>query len=327
MVPASLLRHGKALEDILDRYPSDFQAAPPAVPDRMRNQNPDNYFQQFTCPWGSVWEERERGVFGQVVKPALESWEMMEDYRFPDPPFKEPAAFDSERKKILQHKQLRYALGTYDYRYANYMYQGYSFFQRLFFLRGYENLMIDIIEDREELHLLADRVIDYLSKAIGIALDLGVDGIFFADDWGTQESLMINPFDWRKFFKPRYQRLFDQIHARNAHVLFHTDGYTLDIIPDLIEMGVDVINPQFSCMDLELLADVTKGKVCVLTDLDRQHLLPHGTPKEIRAYVEKVIALFGTPKGGLILRGSIFYDVPLANVEAMFAAFADYGTL
>ncbi len=72
---------------------------------------------------------------------------------------------------------------------------------------------------------------------------------------------------------------------------------------------------------------MTRGKVCILTDLDRQYLLPKGSPEEICTYVEKVIRLFGTAEGGLILRGSIFFDVPPLNVEAMFAAFEAYGAL
>ncbi len=324
--PASLIAHGKPLFEIFKKYLCDFNGSIPTVPERMLNQDPKNYRAEFVCPWGSTWEEKELGILGQVIHPALDDWDKLKGFRFPAPPFSDKESFEIEKERIEKHKETRYALGSYDYRYAEYL-QGFSFFQRLFFLRGYENLMIDISEDRDELHILADRVIDYLTEAVRIAMDMGVDGILFADDWGTQSSLMINPSYWRSFFKPRYQKLFDFINRRNVHIFFHTDGHTMDIIPDLIDMGVDVINPQFSCMDLKQLAEITRGKVCMLTDLDRQYLLPKGSPEEIHTYVEKVIRLFGTEAGGLILRGSIFFDVPPVNVEAMFAAFETYGTL
>ena len=324
--PASLIAHGESLREIFKKYPCDFSRSTPTVPERMLNQDPGNYRAEFVCPWGCTWEEKELGILGQVIVPVLDNWDKLNGYRFPPPPFSDKESFEIEKEKIAKHKEDRYALGSYDYRYAEYL-QGFSFFQRLFFLRGYENLMIDISEDRDELYILADRIIDYLTEAIGIAMDLGVDGILFADDWGTQRSLMINPLYWRAFFKPRYQKLFDFIKRRDVHIFFHSDGHTMEIIPDLIDMGVDVLNPQFSCMDIDRLAELTRGKVCMLTDLDRQHLLPHGTPEEIHTYVKKVIRLFGTEAGGLILRGSIFFDVPPANVDAMFSAFNAYGTL
>lgn len=324
--PASIIVHGNALLELFKRFPCDFNGSLPRVPDRMLDQDPQNYRAEFVCPWGSTWEEKDLGILGQVTVPALDHWDKLNGYRFPSPAFSDKPSFEKEMNRISNHKTSRYALGSYDYRYAEYL-QGFSFFQRLFFLRGYENLMIDISEDRDELYILADRVIDYLLEAVGIAMDMGVDGLLFADDWGTQDSLMINPSYWRAFFKPRYQKIFDAVNDRGVHIFFHTDGHTMDIIPDLIDMGVDVINPQFSCMDLEQLADITRGKVCMLTDLDRQYLLPHGTPEEIHAYVNNVVQLFGTGAGGLILRGSIFYDVPPENVEAMFEAFEKFGTL
>jgi hypothetical protein len=99
----------------------------------------------------------------------------------------------------------------------------------------------------------------------------------------------------------------------------------MDIVPDLIEIGADVLNLQFSCIDLQQLQMLAQGKVCILTDLDRQYLLPFGRPEEIDPYVEQVMRLFATPRGGIILRGKIESDVPMANVEAMYSSFDKHG--
>ena len=126
-------------------------------------------------------------------------------------------------------------------------------------------------------------------------------------------------------FGARLRKIVDAVHAAGKHFYFHTDGCTLDILPDLIEIGVDVINPQFSSMDLEAVAEVCAGRVCISSDIDRQRLLPRGSPREIREHVRSVVRLFGGPEGGLIGRAEIGPDVPLENAEAVFCAFAEFG--
>jgi len=326
VAPGALIRHGEKITKILKKYPSDFYySGAPRLSPRMFKAKEKRYKKQYIDRWGCIWEERTPGILGRVIKPALENWDNLKRYQFPPPIFSDQKKFEKEKKKIRRLKQKWYTLGAYDDRYGEWNWGAFYFSQRLFLLRGFENLMVDIIEEREELYILADRLVEFLEESIKKCLELGVDGIIFADDWGTQNNLMINPSFWRRFFKPRYQKMFNLIHQHNAHVFFHSDGYIMDIIPDLIEIGVDVINPQFSCMNLEKLSKMTKGKICILTDLDRQYLLPFGTPEEINNYVKKVIHLFGTQKGGVILRGKIESDVPLVNIKAMFFAFEEYG--
>ena len=113
----------------------------------------------------------------------------------------------------------------------------------------------------------------------------------------------------------------------NLHSFFHTDGNTIEIIEDLIEIGVDVINPQLSAMDMEKLSDICKGRVCIRTDIDRQHILPYGSKMETREHIKKIIKLFGTKKGGLILSGEINSDTKLENIQEMYESFEHFGIL
>jgi hypothetical protein len=116
--------------------------------------------------------------------------------------------------------------------------------------------------------------------------------VHIADDWGSQSALLISPALWRAFYKPLYRDYCDLAHARGKYVVMHSDGYTADIVPDLIEIGVNALNLQLFCMDLEGLAARYAGKVAFWGEIDRQRLLTHGTTDEVRAAVRRVAAAF-----------------------------------
>jgi uroporphyrinogen-III decarboxylase len=157
-------------------------------------------------------------------------------------------------------------------------------------------------------------------------LQVGVDGISIRDDWGAQDRLLISPGLWREVFKPCYRTICDAIHDGGSNAHLHTDGFTMQIIPDLIEVGFDELNPQLSALEPARLAELTRGKVCLRPDIDRQQLLPRGTPDAVTNHVRGIIEQFGGHEGGLIGCGEIASDVPLENAEAMLKAFYEYGT-
>jgi hypothetical protein len=161
-------------------------------------------------------------------------------------------------------------------------------------------------------------------KRLGELPDL--DGIRFCDGWGTQRALLIDPQLWRDFFKPAYKEMFDVVHRSGKHVWLHCYGMIGEIIPDLIEVGVDVLNPQSGCMDRPQLRRLIAGRICVLGDIDRQRTLARGTPEEVRAAVRADIDAFHKPAGGLIAHGKVGGDVPLENIEAMLDEMAHYRT-
>jgi uroporphyrinogen-III decarboxylase len=197
-------------------------------------------------------------------------------------------------------------------------------FDRLQNLRGYENLMFDLAEEREEVLGLLDRLTAYVLEGIDLSLEAKLDSIEFYDDWGTQESLIINPLLWRKIFKPRYKKLFDRVHQGGAYVYFHSCGQIMDIIPDLIEIGADIINPQISCMNLQKLTQITRGKICLASDIDQQYVLPFGTPAEVRAHTRKILDTFKAKDGGFIVVVRTKTDTSLANAEAMLREIWEY---
>jgi uroporphyrinogen decarboxylase len=146
-----------------------------------------------------------------------------------------------------------------------------------------------------------------------------LDGIHFRDDWGTQQALMIRPALWCTFFKPAYARLFAMTREAGKHVWFHSDGAIGAIVPDLIEIGVQVLNPQVPIIGRARLAELCVGRICIEADIDRQWTLPYGTPEDVRAAVRADVAALATPEGGYIGRGEAAGDVPLENLAALFA--------
>ena len=104
-------------------------------------------------------------------------------------------------------------------------------------------------------------------------------------------------------------------------VHFHSDGNIIDIIPDLLDLGVTVLNCQSNVIGLDVLKRKLAGAVCFRTDLDRQRIVPFGTPPEVKAHVVDVFDHLGTRSGGIIACGEIGPDTPLANIRAMYEAF------
>jgi len=154
-----------------------------------------------------------------------------------------------------------------------------------------------------------------------------VDGIFISDDWGGQETTLMNPDDWRRFYKPCYERMFDLIHRAGLHVWMHSCGNVTQIIPDLIEIGLNVLNPiQPQAMSVDELAEEFGGKLCFFGGVDVQGTLPHGTPQEVKKEVKHLIKTFGKYEGGYIggTSHTILPDTPLRNIEALFEAFDLY---
>jgi len=111
--------------------------------------------------------------------------------------------------------------------------------------------------------------------------------------------------------------MFDTVHRAGKHVFFHSDGYVLDIIPDLIEIGVDALNIQIYLMGIEKISEELDGKVYILADVDRQNFLPFGIPEKICQSIKHLIHAFSDFNSRLIAWGEIGPDVPLSNAEAM----------
>jgi len=297
-----------ALTKLFEKYPQDFASASGAA--RTLEWGPSWSKGTYTDEWGVTWRNLQNGVIGQPIGHPLDDWQKLADYQLPD-----LLIYISEtQKSINKADHSKYVL-----------LDGGSIWHRLHYLRGFKETLLDIVTGRKELFLLIDRLVEYNLEWLKSMLEMDVDGVMFGDDWGTQQRLMIKIEQWRRIFKPVYKKMFDEVRKKGKHVFFHSDGYVIDILPDFIEMGLDVANIQVSLMGIQTIGERFGGKLCIAADVDRQHVLPFGTPRQVRDLVKDIIQGFKGLNGGLILYGEIGPDVSVENAESMLETLWKYG--
>ena len=118
--------------------------------------------------------------------------------------------------------------------------------------------------------------------------------------------------------------MFKPCREAGVHVYLHSDGHILEIAEDLVKAGVSMLNLQDTVNGIENIGRKLKGEVCIDLDVDRQYLMPFGTPEEIEKHIKNVIVKLGSKKGGLALKADIYPDVPLSNIEALCQAMEKY---
>ena len=207
-------------------------------------------------------------------------------------------------------------------------------FERAHAMQGMEVFLMNMAMDRDFARALLEKITVYCKQLMGPFLEqLGdnVDIIKIGDDLGTQESLMISPKMYREILKPVHADFISFIQARtNAKVLFHSDGDVAPLIPDFIEIGVDILNPiQTSAGKMSDLASLKKhygDNMVFCGGIDSHRILPHGTVAEVRDEVRRVIQTLGTGGGCMIgAVHTVMNDVPPENVLAMVDAVEEFG--
>lgn len=301
------------LEAVVMRHPLLFKGFKPGSVDFDHFPPVYRAGEYFRDNWGCLWYSRIGGIEGMVVEHPLADWDALKTYRPPDPKVKSERG-DRDWKKIRgdiaeQKRQGRLTVGD-----------GERLFDRLYFLRGFENLMIDIATDDPRLALLIEMLLEYEMESIKLWLELGVDAMAFHTDIGTQRGLMISPAKFRKHIKPLFKELFATCRKAGARVLLSSDGNLLDIVDDLVECGVSMHDPQIRANTLDGIEKAYKGKLCINLDLDRQ-MFAFCTPQDIRDQVKTVVERLDAPEGGLMVSGSVYdAQTPLENIEALCEA-------
>ncbi len=196
------------------------------------------------------------------------------------------------------------------------------FFERAWNMRGMQEFMIDIASEPVFVKSLLDNLLEIMLDCIDKTVqDYGdsVDAIGWTDDYGGQTNLMISPRSWRNLFKPRLAILSERIRRSGKSVFFHSCGNIKAILPDLIEIGVDIVNPiQPESMDIFKLKQEFGKDICFFGGLGTQHTLISGTPQEVRA--EVALCLREMRKGGGFIIApakEIMENVPIENAIAL----------
>lgn len=305
---------------VAERFPLDFVRMPGVLAPSERARGEKGVIGVRVDDWGSVWRSLQTGLTGEVVRPALADWADLDRYRPPNEMLERaagPAAAEVSKAASPEAAEAceaasRFRLGEV----------GSGPFELMQFLRGTENLYLDLAQPDERLGRLLDMVHEFLVRHCELWCRTDADGVAIGDDWGSQGAMLVNPDMWRRTFKPLYAEYFAMIRAAGKRVFFHTDGMTREIIPDLIEIGVDALNCEVSCMDIEELGRSFRDRVTFWGELCRQRFLPFGTPDEVRGEARRMCRALGSARGGFIAHLTWGTDVPTANILAAFEEWA-----
>ena len=292
ILPAAWMKFGDDLAKLAREYPDLITYIPDYK--NYSNMNLGTYgLGEHIDEWGCVWTNVEEGMEAYVTGYPVPNRADILTLKIPE-----------KREGNLPH--------------------GFMYL-RLLDLRGFEEVMTDFAEECEELQILIDKVTEYNCIQTEIKLKNYEKGDMFTvgDDLGMQHGLAIGPIKWRKYLKPAFKKIYDPIKAKGCYIYMHTDGYILDIIPDLVECGVDMVNPQYSANGISNLARICKGKIPIDLDLDRQ-FFPFATPSELDDHVRECVEEMYMPEGGLGLKIELNYEVPLENMAALFDAVRKY---
>jgi len=305
--------HREKLEEVFVRHPLLFPGFEPG------HGNFDDFGpvyregEYFRDNWGCLWYNAIGGLEGQVVEHPLEDWSALDSYEFPDIMTKSERGernWDQIRAGMIAHREAG-GLVVGD---------GERLFDRLYFLRGFENLMMDFATEDPHLQVLIDRFTEHQLKLVQMSLDIGVDAVAFHTDIGTQNALMISPAQFRKYIKPMFMTIFQTVRKAGAHVILSSDGRLVEIVDDLIECGVSVHDPQLRANGLDDIVRCYKGRLCANADLDRQ-MWAFASPEEIDAHIKQVMDRMYSPEGGLMVSASVWDGItPIENIDALCTA-------
>lgn len=313
LAPLTWHVHRERLQDVLLKHPLLFPGYQKGAQDFDSFGAVYREGEYYTDNWGCVWYNTIGGLEGQVVGHPLEDWSALDTYEFPDLMTKTERGnrdWNQEREALTSAREHGALVGG----------NGERLFDRLYFLRGFENLMMDFATDDPHLQVLIDRFTEYQERLVRMYLDIGVDVVSFHTDIGTQNALMISPAQFRRYIKPMFARLFQQIRAAGAHVVLSSDGRLTEIVDDLIECGVSVHDPQLRANTLEGIEKHYKGRLCANVDLDRQ-MWAFCSPSEIEDQVKQVMDRLYMPEGGLMISASVWdANTPLENIDALCTA-------
>lgn len=191
-------------------------------------------------------------------------------------------------------------------------------FERLQYVRGPEALYMDLADPPAAMLYFLKELHGFFCDQLSVWAQTDVDSLMIADDWGSQRSLLISPALWREMFKPLYRDYVQIAHSAGKRLFMHSDGHIAAIFPDLVELGVDAVNSQIFCMGVDALRPFA-GQITFWGEIDRQHLLPHGTVDDIDRAVRALYEALWS-NGGCIAQCEFTAGSRPENVRQVFAS-------
>lgn len=294
---------------IMDDYPQDAQLIPLHIPQVYDAPQDDPSYR-----WG--YKDSALGTHGHDEADSIVDWEtdlpkLLADFPSPDYP---------GLTRTRPAPDGRYRLGHW----------WFFFFERFWSLRGMTNSLTDFYTDPESVHALFRKLCDFYKAMIVRAhKELALDGIFTSDDLGTQSSVFFSPEIFAEFFAPYYREVIELLHSLGMHFWLHTCGNIERLIPQFVELGVDVLHPiQKYTMDERHIAETYGDKFAIWAGFDVQQIIPWGTPDEVRREVRFMMDTYARSDGRFLFTAGngINDDCTTESLRALYDEAFAYGT-
>ena len=273
----------------------------------------------YTDAWGCVWQTTDDGITGAVTGHPLADWNEFERFVPPDPGLTN-SVLDIDWAAIRDGVVRAESNGKH---YVGSLEHGHAF-QRFSYLRGYENILLDMADNEPRLRRLIEMVEAFSAELVRHYLDMGVGMMRYPEDLGMQVGPMLSPGQFRRYIKPMYERLMAPAREAGCLVHIHSDGDIRDLVGDITISGVDALNLQDLVNGVDWIAANLKGKVCIDVDIDRQRITRFGTPEQIDDLIREEVEKLGSPQGGLMMIYGLYPGVPVENVKAVMDAMERY---
>ena len=320
--PAHLPYHIDVLPPVAEKLKEHFATddIDAAMGNFLRWLGMEKEWQKLSGPCASAM--RDACVGGRARDEFAVSWQETDVNRgyVIDHPLKEPSLagyefpeFDYEKKLAHFPREIERGKGYFLVAWVG------DLWERGHFLRGLDNLLADLLLHPAFVHELLERLEKVILRNMDAMARFPLDGFFLSDDYGLQKSLMMSPETWRKFIKPHLKHIFQRAHQLGRICFLHSCGNVSEIVPDLIEVGLDVLHPiQPEAMDIACLKREFGGDLTFYGGLGTQAFLLRQSPAGVREEVKRLAEVMG--RGGGYILGpaiSIQHDVPFPNLLAL----------
>ena len=311
----------EALWDLMEAHPLLFPDFKRPSPDWMpelplvaRKGHP------YTDPMGCTWITADDGITGSVKYHPLSDWDAFgTTWHIPNPDWTDglyPVDWNLR-------KQEWEALISSGKTFQGKLRHGHTFLQ-LCDLRGYENVLMDMMEDEPLLLELLEQLTEFNLAIVRKFIAGGCSTMKYPEDLGMQFGPMLPSDLFRKYIKPCYEKIMQPALDAGIPIHMHSDGDIRSLADDLVSSGVEILNLQDSVNGIDWIAGKFRGKLCVEVDIDRQRVTPFGTPEDIHRMVHEIVSKISIPEGGLCLIYGLYPGIPLKNIEALMDAMEQF---